>query len=194
VKAANVDPLLHFEEFGWAEGRQPSLVFSDTQYDAVYKDVAAAHADPLLHYIEFGQHEGRITFIAPGTAPADPLVNTAYYDQQLGATLIPAGSAGAQQAAYSYATTGWLQNLNPDQYFNAAYYLAHNPDVAAAHVDPLLHYEEYGWKEGRNPSALFDTNAYLNANPDVKAAGCDPLLHYVEFGINEGRPIYAAPS
>jgi hypothetical protein len=156
--------------------------------------VAAAHIDPLAHYMEFGQYEGRMSFLTGGTAAADPLIDAAYYDKQLGATLIPTGTAAAQQAAYSYETTGWQQNLNPDQFFNAAYYLAHNPDVAAAHVDPLLHYEEYGWKEGRNPSALFDTNAYLNANPDVKAAGMDPLLHYVVFGQTEGRPIYAAPT
>ena len=193
VAAANVDPLLHFEHYGWTEGREPSLTFNDAQYDATYTDVAAAHVDPLLHYMEFGQHEGRLAFIAPGTAAADPLINAAYYDKQLGAALDPSGTAGAEQAADSYETTGWLQNLNPDAYFNAAYYLAHNPDVAAAHIDPLLHYEEYGWREGRNPSALFDTNAYLNANPDVKAAGYDPLLHFVEFGINEGRAIYAAP-
>jgi hypothetical protein len=194
VKAAGANPLLHFELYGWKEGREPSLVFSDATYLQVYRDVAAAGADPLLHYVIFGQHEGRMTFLTGGTATADPLVNAAYYDQQLGATIIPTGTAAAQQAAYSYETTGWQQNLNPDQFFNAAYYLAHNPDVAAAHVDPLLHYEQYGWKEGRNPSALFDTNAYLNANPDVKAAGVDPLLHYVVFGQTEGRPIYAAPT
>lgn len=31
----------------------------------------------------------------------------------------------------------------------SAPYLAHNPDVAAARIDPLQHYEAYGWKEGR---------------------------------------------
>ena len=135
-----------------------------------------------------------MAFLTGGTAPADALVNATYYDKQLGATLIPTGAAAAQQAAWSYETSGWQKGLNPDQFFNTAYYLSHNPDVAAAHVDPLLHYETYGWKEGRNPSATFDTNAYLKANPDVKAAGMDPLLHYVDFGINEGRAIYAAPA
>jgi uncharacterized repeat protein (TIGR01451 family) len=194
VAAANCDPMLHYEQYGWKEGREPSLVFSDAQYLSTYPDVAAANCDALAHYMAYGQYEGRMTFLTGGTAAAaDPLINAAYYDQQLGATLIPTGTAAAQQAAANYETTGWQKNLNPDQFFNAAYYLAHNPDVAAAHVDPLLHYEEYGWKEGRNPSALFNTNAYLNANPDVKAAGVDPLLHYVDFGATEGRPIYAAP-
>lgn len=71
--------------------------------------------------------------------------------------------------------------------FDAAYYLAQNPDVAAAGADPYLHYITYGWKEGRNPSALFNTSYYLQQNPDVAAAGVDPLLHYRISGWHEGR-------
>jgi serralysin len=59
--------------------------------------------------------------------------------------------------------------------------------VAAAGVDPLLHYETFGWKEGRDPSAQFDTLKYLAANPDVAAAHVNPLDHFLQFGIREGR-------
>ena len=72
------------------------------------------------------------------------------------------------------------------------YYLSHNPDVAAAHINPLLHYEQYGWTEGRDPSAQFSTHKYLAAYSDVKAAGADPLLHYVAYGQGEGRTAFAA--
>lgn len=65
--------------------------------------------------------------------------------------------------------------------------LAHNPDVAAAGIDPSAHYDQYGWKEGRDPSATLHTSAYLAANPDVAAAHIDPLLHYLQFGADEGR-------
>ena len=59
--------------------------------------------------------------------------------------------------------------------------------MAAAHINPLLHYETYGWKEGRDPSAAFSTSQYLATYADVKAAGVDPLLHYVAYGQSEGR-------
>ena len=89
--------------------------------------------------------------------------------------------AGAQvQVSYTYVPTGGAS-------FDSAYYLAHNPDVAAAGVDPFIHYITYGWKEGRDPSALFDTRYYLKQNPDVAAAGVDPLTHFAEFGWHEGR-------
>jgi hypothetical protein len=71
--------------------------------------------------------------------------------------------------------------------FDYDYYLAHNPDVAAAGVDAFQHFEMYGWREGRNPNALFDTTGYLTAYADVKAAGINPLDHYDQSGWKEGR-------
>ena len=76
---------------------------------------------------------------------------------------------------------------NDGNLVDRSYYLAQNPDVAAAGVDPYLHYALYGWKEGRNPDALFDTSYYLKQNPDVAAAGVDPLQHFIEYGASEGR-------
>ena len=187
VARAGVDPLTHYEQYGWREGRDPSLLFSTNKYIAAYSDVARAGVDPLLDYAEYGQAEGRMAFMTGGAAPADPLVDAAYYDRQLGATIIPTGPAAQQQAASSYNTAGWRQGLNPDAWFDTNYYLAHNPDVARAGINPLTHYEQYGWREGRDPSALFSTNAYLAAYPDVARAGMDPLLHYVEYGQSEGR-------
>ena len=190
VKAAGVDPLIHFETLGWKEARDPSLVFSAAKYLVANPAVRAAGADPLADFMQPGQTKPG--FLTGGAAAADPLVDAAYYDRQLGATLIPSGAAAAQQAAWSYDATGWQKGLNPDAWFDTAYYLNHNPDVAAAHIDPLLHYETNGWKEGRDPSAQFSTNKYLAAYSDVKAAGMDPLVHFVVFGQGEGRAVFAA--
>ena len=71
--------------------------------------------------------------------------------------------------------------------FDYTYYLQHNPDVAAAGVDPLQHFESYGWKEGRDPNPYFDTAGYLAHYADVKAAGINPFDHYVTVGWQEGR-------
>lgn len=74
--------------------------------------------------------------------------------------------------------------------FDAALYLAMNPDVAAAgySTDTVeAHYVAFGIAEGRAASAFFDTAGYLARNADVAAAGADPLRHYHEFGWLEGR-------
>ncbi len=68
-----------------------------------------------------------------------------------------------------------------------SYYLAHNPDVAAAGLDPLIHYDLDGWKEGCDPFATFSTTSYDRANPDVAAAGVNPMIHYLVAGLSEGR-------
>jgi len=67
-------------------------------------------------------------------------------------------------------------------------YLAAYPDVKAAGVNPLDHYDQAGWKEGRDPSTAFDTTDYLSHYPDVNAAHVNPLTHFLQFGIHEGPP------
>ncbi len=64
--------------------------------------------------------------------------------------------------------------------FDTDWYLAQNPDVAAAGIDPLVHYLRHGAAEGRDPNPLFDTDWYLAQNPDVAAAGTNPLAHYLQ--------------
>jgi len=66
-------------------------------------------------------------------------------------------------------------------------YLAANTDVAAADIDPVVHFNTYGWTEGRNPNYFFDVEFYFGTNPDVNDAGINPLSHYLEFGWTEGR-------
>lgn len=78
-------------------------------------------------------------------------------------------------------------------YFNAAYYLAHNPDLVLAGITADTaeqHYDDYGAAENRSPNGWFDPEAYLAANPDLIAAGVTPataLDHFAQYGINEGR-------
>ena len=189
VAATGMDPLVQYEAQGWLEGRAPSLLFSPGKYLAAYPDLAGA-LDPLTQYLQHGQHDGRMAFLPGGSGAADLLVDAAFYAAQLGATLLPTGTAAQAQAADAYANGGWQRGLNPDAWFDDAYYLSQNPDIAQAGINPLAHYETYGWHEGRNPSAAFSTNAYLAHNPDVVGAKLDPLLHYVQYGHAEGRAIY----
>lgn len=83
------------------------------------------------------------------------------------------------------------RRIKKSKLFDKKWYLAKNPDVAAANVDPVFHYLQHGWREGRNPSPKFDNNAYLADNPDVAAANACPLIHYINFGFSEGRYVRA---
>lgn len=72
--------------------------------------------------------------------------------------------------------------------FDPAFYLAANPDVAAAGLDPFEHFMAFGWREGRDPSPAFSLSAYVSAFPDVAAADVNPYVHY----LTHGRPKVAA--
>lgn len=90
----------------------------------------------------------------------------------------------------------WRKLIEAREQFDAAYYLAENPDVAADPAsagDPLGHYLRHGGYDGRDPRAGFDTAYYLQTNPDVAASGAHPLVHYVTRGFAEGRAPCAEP-
>ncbi|MQP64530.1 hypothetical protein GE253_04140 [Niveispirillum sp. SYP-B3756] len=89
-------------------------------------------------------------------------------------------------------------------HFDADYYLASNPDVAAvlkvayptASKEMLAaaaadHYWSYGQKEGRDPAAFFDTSYYLAHYPDVavavEAGSFTAFSHYMLIGQFENR-------
>jgi hypothetical protein len=53
------DPLAHYLNFGWKEGRDPNAFFNTTYYLTANPDVAAAGVNPLLQYDGSGWKEGR---------------------------------------------------------------------------------------------------------------------------------------
>ncbi|WP_166144826.1 glycosyltransferase [Methylosinus sp. RM1] len=59
VAASGNHPLLHFVDYGWKEGRNPSRLFWTKYYLAKYRDVADSNVNPFFHYITKGRAEGR---------------------------------------------------------------------------------------------------------------------------------------
>lgn len=59
VKKAKMNPVNHYLQYGWTEGRNPSPKFDNNYYLNTHRDVAAANICPLLHYIDYGREEGR---------------------------------------------------------------------------------------------------------------------------------------
>jgi hypothetical protein len=59
VAAADINPLAHYLDHGWREGRSPSEYFNGDRYLNANPDVANAGIDPLSHMLMFGLAEGR---------------------------------------------------------------------------------------------------------------------------------------
>ena len=69
VRAAGLDPILHYLLHGAGEGRDPSERFETDWYLSRNADVAATNLNPLVHFIRFGENEGRF----PTAAGADAI-------------------------------------------------------------------------------------------------------------------------
>lgn len=87
-------------------------------------------------------------------------------------------------AIYRFIMINVLSRLGHSGLFDAAFYLARNPDLRDLGSRVLAHYHQHGWREGRKPNAYFDPRWYLSQNPDVLG---DPLLHYIAQGERQGR-------
>lgn len=59
VWQVGADPLLHFIQYGWKEGRNPSQYFNCEAYLKNNEDVKNSTINPLLHFIKYGKEEGR---------------------------------------------------------------------------------------------------------------------------------------
>jgi glycosyltransferase involved in cell wall biosynthesis len=166
-----VDPLIHYVEAGWREGRNPNPLFEVDWYRRTYQ--VAADQDPLLYYIEKGWRQGD---------KPDPLFFTSWYVTTFSGSI----KKGTTPLA-DYLKEGWHKKRNPNPLFDSEYYRRGNSDVVAAGDNPFIHYLNYGRFEGRNPSPFFHIPFYKEDNPSVVKSGICPLLHYFNFGAEEGR-------
>lgn len=171
VLASGLDADAHYNGGGKAEGRNPNAVFDRAFYLANNGEaVAASGLDPFDHFMTVGWREGR--------NPSANFDLTQFYAANPLAT-------GLNPLTY-YLTNADL-NLSRVFALDDTFYLASNPDVLAARLDPVFHYTVAGRGEHRDPNALFDADGYLATYTDVAAAGLDPLAHYLGGGWLEGR-------
>ncbi len=161
IAVSGIDPAAHFIAHGWQEGRRPNFYFDPPWYLAGNPDVARAGMNPVLHYIAVGEAEGR--------APSEHF-DLGWY--AAGHTTDPGRCLLAHFLARRLSGL-----VSPLPEFDAAFYLARYPDVAAAGADPFEHYLLYGAHEERDPSSVFDTRFYVERYLDGMTSE-NPLLHY----------------
>jgi GT2 family glycosyltransferase len=110
VMKAGADPLIHFVDFGAAEGRNPSSLFDTAYYFANNPEIAASGKNPLLHFILEGRKQGR--------NPKPPLLKKAPARKQVAqltedaARATPSGSLPQRMVVYT-AVVGGYDELKP---------------------------------------------------------------------------------
>ncbi len=180
VRGSDLEPLLHFNRFGWREGRQPNRYFDPAWYLEHYPDVQTAGMNPLLHYLRHGEHEGR--------RPVwhfDPAWYRDAYD------LPPEAVALAH-----FLTQRTSGRFAPMPELWAVLHLVPYRDDPASGEDPFAHYLDDMLREKREPfpdlhvvaaSGLIDPNYYLVNGTYVHEAALDAIEHFCRYGWREGR-------
>jgi glycosyltransferase involved in cell wall biosynthesis len=176
VAGSGRNPLSHFMDYGWREGRNPASDFDSLWYLKHNPDVAAAGINPYLHYLRYGRAEGR-----PGRPEAVEQRGisgiAAEFDGAWYASCFPDGKAPKDPLNH-YLTKGWREGFDPNSWFSTRRYLARNPDVVAAGVNPFVHYLNQGRSENR---PLGTSSAGTSALYEAQAKATAPGPDYEEF-------------
>jgi glycosyltransferase involved in cell wall biosynthesis/1,4-dihydroxy-2-naphthoate octaprenyltransferase len=133
VAAAGVDPVEHYLQEGWREGRDPRPDFSTSGYLDANKD---SEGNPLVHYLRHGG-----TKVPPPEwlftadyhlASGDCGLDRTWYLQ----TYPDVARAGVDPIEH-YLRHGWHEGRDPRPDFSTSGYLRINKDVEG---NPLVHY------------------------------------------------------
>lgn len=192
VREAGVDPLQHYLDVGWREGRNPAPHFDSEFYLENYPDIDEAGTNPFFHYLVAGRAEGRL-----GQPPRDETDIEALNPSDTSADQ-DAGRAQAdpgQGSSDAHELTGESAQAIEHDFvrevlsgeFDAEHYLRQLPHLREHGIDPIDHYLAQGWREGINPHPAFDTAFYLEHHADVREAGVNPFYHFLVAGRTEGR-------
>src|SRR5215211_32130 len=81
----------------------------------------------------------------------------------------------------------WIERIRASGLFDLEWYLARNPDIRAAGIDPVQHWFYSASAEKRDPNFLFSVEYYLAQNGGELAGDANPLVHYITIGEGEGQ-------
>jgi hypothetical protein len=150
VRAAGIDPMRHYLDFGWKEGRDPSPSFRTIAYLAANPEVEKAGICPLVDYVTSGIVLERpldpATSVQSPRQQIAPAFDSKYYLK----TYSDVATAGVDPLDH-YLAQGWREGRNPSPAFDTTYYLESNIDVRESGICPLIHYVNRGAAEGRLP-------------------------------------------
>ncbi len=168
VALMKVNPLVHYVTEGARQGLDPHRLFLVAYYLKQGLSMQQCSYNPLIHYLEFGAAKGH---------NPHPLFDGCFYSQQWEQV---AGVPFSINPLVHYLTEGSLLGVSPSAAFDGSAYCLRNPDVAAAGVNPLLHFVSVGQAEGRvglTPGASYENPHFPSALARLQDAIAEPFSH-----------------
>lgn len=205
------DPLYHYLTEGWHRGNVPNPLFSVDWYRNQIGSESDPQIDPFTDYLVRSERNhvsphpafdanfyieqceiagmpiGNGTsalehyFTTMGVVNPHPLFDADYY------------AAQGKNKHHELNLVDFLVTerdwKDPHPLFSAEYYLTHRPDVAAASINPLIHYIASGAREVCYPHPLFDNQFYLANYHASIPSHSTPVAHYLNNGYQKGYSI-----
>jgi hypothetical protein len=149
VAAAGMDPVVHYLQFGWREGRDPRRDFSTRRYLADHEDVARSARNPFIHYLraKSSTHPGEAES-TQALSDVELARRKGGVDQQWYLETHPDIAAAGMDPVHHYLQFGWREGRDPRRNFSTRGYLAINREVARAGQNPFIHYLRHGGPKG----------------------------------------------
>jgi GT2 family glycosyltransferase len=174
IRAAGIDPFIHFIEHGCREGRSPHPLIDLTRIRRIDEFLLPEFPSPgdlydVLHY----------DIVSPS-----PYFSIQYYREQLAQRSIE--TVGFLE---HFLKWGLLHGIKPNPNFDPIWYYRQLDGINDV-WSGLRHFVVRGDKEGFPPGPDFSSKRYLERYPDVAAAGTPALLHYLTKGSLEGRACF----
>jgi glycosyltransferase involved in cell wall biosynthesis len=213
--SGSTDPIEHFLQIGWIQGRDPSPQFSVFRYLRQNDDVLFRHLNPFVHYLTSGRDEGRSSYShsmdQSDYLPWEPEIVDVlpmWFDGGYYLSMNPE-LEGSPNLLSQFLVLGWAEGRDPCARFSVHKYFWKYADVWTSGVNPLIHYLRTGQAEGREIVAAegsrkkvqqrlsdlewtarvkleFDQAFYKKMYPSVRGLK-DLFAHYCTTGWLEGR-------
>jgi O-antigen biosynthesis protein len=174
IDGSEVDPLIHFIEYGCYESRNPHPLI-DFEY--------IRSLDPYLLPTICSSSEFYEALNYDLVDPS-PYFSLEYYRSQK--PKLP--TSGLLK---HFLSQGLQSGFRPNAFFDPLWYYRQLDGVHDV-WSGLRHFVSVGDRQGRASSPAFDGARYLERYPDVAAAGEPPLAHFLVRGIGEGRASFPA--
>ena len=135
VWQSGLDPLMHFCEYGWKEGRQPSENFDIGDYVKNNPGVSQEDINPLVHFI--GEN-------APLLKDKELIEQSGLFSPSYYLSKYPDVMQSGLDPLMHFCVYGWKEGRQPSENFDIANYVKNNPVISKGNINPLVHYIEGG--------------------------------------------------
>ncbi|MEP2600991.1 MAG: hypothetical protein ABJH28_05930, partial [Paraglaciecola sp.] len=185
--------IKHYILLGEIQGKDPCPLFSTKFYLQTHPDVAKSGLNSLFHYISHGLDEKRHIRKSDNTADVSLeqnieryeltvdeskdvafISNSKWFSKNWYVDTYPELNISSNKAAKHYYLFGVNEERDPCPHFSTSFYLMNNADVAAAGVNPLLHYVNFG--QGEKRAIVGSKYARLDLSGNIMSSNSSGLV------------------